>query len=448
MLGVQVSWRHRPAPANAHLPPRCSAQRGAASLGACWCAARGQLEKAAAVHVGFVTQHSAAYRTLQIAWRCTAPVSLATCFWPSALLPPHLQKVIWLPRGLYGDDDTNGHVDNFACFARPGVVLLAWTEDTSDPQVGCVTAQALKGLALRRTRRQGMRGASQSSQKGALLDKPKNPTFVCWVAQHLVVAFLAWPGRCPVCNHLTGPPAPPSAACHLKGSAGHSVQRHRRQRSQAAGVCSLVFMPACPPASAVCAAPWLGAKAARRGLPSMSRAGLHGPLPARQPVTSPLFSLSCLLLHLVQVIKLPCPPPLYTTDEEARGVQVCPPFSQGIANQSLLHSADLSRLHRWLGCGPSALPASRILNCRTVPCAVAPGAPGLLLAEPSPVHLTFHNAGGAWQQAPRGRCPPGGLICQLLRLQWRCGGAGIWRRGSRGGCAVRGASSQVEGLRA
>ncbi|XP_078439593.1 porphyromonas-type peptidyl-arginine deiminase family protein [Wolffia australiana] len=45
-----------------------------------------------------------------------------------------VQKVIWLPCGLYGDDDTNGHVDNMCCFARPGVVLLAWTDDTSDPQ--------------------------------------------------------------------------------------------------------------------------------------------------------------------------------------------------------------------------------------------------------------------------------------------------------------------------
>ena len=29
-----------------------------------------------------------------------------------------------------------GHIDNFACFAAPGVVLLAWTDDESDPQVG------------------------------------------------------------------------------------------------------------------------------------------------------------------------------------------------------------------------------------------------------------------------------------------------------------------------
>jgi hypothetical protein len=41
-----------------------------------------------------------------------------------------------LPRGLAFDDDTNGHIDNFACFARPGVVLLAWSDDPEDPQVG------------------------------------------------------------------------------------------------------------------------------------------------------------------------------------------------------------------------------------------------------------------------------------------------------------------------
>jgi agmatine deiminase len=45
-----------------------------------------------------------------------------------------VKKIIWLPRGLFGDDDTNGHVDNMCCFARPGVVLLSWTDDESDPQ--------------------------------------------------------------------------------------------------------------------------------------------------------------------------------------------------------------------------------------------------------------------------------------------------------------------------
>ncbi|KNA11867.1 hypothetical protein SOVF_131170 [Spinacia oleracea] len=44
-----------------------------------------------------------------------------------------VQKIIWLPRGLYGDDDTNGHIDNMCCFVKPGVVLLSWTDDESDP---------------------------------------------------------------------------------------------------------------------------------------------------------------------------------------------------------------------------------------------------------------------------------------------------------------------------
>lgn len=45
-----------------------------------------------------------------------------------------VRKVIWLPRGLFGDDDTNGHIDNMCCFVKPGVVLLSWTDDECDPQ--------------------------------------------------------------------------------------------------------------------------------------------------------------------------------------------------------------------------------------------------------------------------------------------------------------------------
>jgi agmatine deiminase len=45
----------------------------------------------------------------------------------------NVQKVIWLPRGIY-NDETDGHVDNICCFIRPGVVLLAWTDDVNDPQ--------------------------------------------------------------------------------------------------------------------------------------------------------------------------------------------------------------------------------------------------------------------------------------------------------------------------
>jgi agmatine deiminase len=43
------------------------------------------------------------------------------------------EKVIWLGAGVF-EDETDGHVDNLACFARPGMVLLTWTDDEDDPQ--------------------------------------------------------------------------------------------------------------------------------------------------------------------------------------------------------------------------------------------------------------------------------------------------------------------------
>lgn len=44
-----------------------------------------------------------------------------------------VDRVIWLPRGIY-NDETNEHVDNVCAFIRPGEVVLAWTDNKDDPQ--------------------------------------------------------------------------------------------------------------------------------------------------------------------------------------------------------------------------------------------------------------------------------------------------------------------------
>ena len=41
------------------------------------------------------------------------------------------ETVVWLGRG-FDPDETTGHVDDVACFVRPGVVAMAWTDDPSD----------------------------------------------------------------------------------------------------------------------------------------------------------------------------------------------------------------------------------------------------------------------------------------------------------------------------
>lgn len=44
-----------------------------------------------------------------------------------------IEKVLWLPRGIYMDE-TNEHVDNVCAFIRPAEVVLAWTDNPDDPQ--------------------------------------------------------------------------------------------------------------------------------------------------------------------------------------------------------------------------------------------------------------------------------------------------------------------------
>jgi agmatine deiminase len=45
----------------------------------------------------------------------------------------NIQDVIWLDEGVF-NDETDGHIDNLACWVRPGEVALTWTDDEDDPQ--------------------------------------------------------------------------------------------------------------------------------------------------------------------------------------------------------------------------------------------------------------------------------------------------------------------------
>ena len=44
-----------------------------------------------------------------------------------------VSQIIWLGKGVF-NDETGGHIDNLACFVRPGAVCLTWTERRRDPQ--------------------------------------------------------------------------------------------------------------------------------------------------------------------------------------------------------------------------------------------------------------------------------------------------------------------------
>jgi len=68
-----------------------------------------------------------------------------------------VERVIWLEKGVYGDEDRQGRVDSLACFKGPGEVILHWTDDEMDPQfdrswsafIRLTQATDAKGRALR-----------------------------------------------------------------------------------------------------------------------------------------------------------------------------------------------------------------------------------------------------------------------------------------------------------
>jgi agmatine deiminase len=62
-----------------------------------------------------------------------------------------VQKIIWLGDGVV-NDETDGHIDNLACFVRPGEVCLTWTDNRRDPQYR-VSRDAYERLAAARDAR-------------------------------------------------------------------------------------------------------------------------------------------------------------------------------------------------------------------------------------------------------------------------------------------------------
>jgi agmatine deiminase len=62
-----------------------------------------------------------------------------------------VSEIIWLGEGVV-NDETDGHVDNLACFVKPGVVALHWTDDVRDPQ-HAVSRDALDRLQAARDAR-------------------------------------------------------------------------------------------------------------------------------------------------------------------------------------------------------------------------------------------------------------------------------------------------------
>jgi agmatine deiminase len=55
-----------------------------------------------------------------------------------------VKRIVWLAKGVF-NDETDGHVDNLACFVKPGEVCLTWTDDTADPQYA-ISKDALERL--------------------------------------------------------------------------------------------------------------------------------------------------------------------------------------------------------------------------------------------------------------------------------------------------------------
>ena len=77
-----------------------------------------------------------------------------------------IRQIVWLGRGVY-KDETDGHIDNLCCFARPGEVALTWCEDPGDPQYD-ISHEAYEVLRTSRDARSKALKIHKLSQPGPL----------------------------------------------------------------------------------------------------------------------------------------------------------------------------------------------------------------------------------------------------------------------------------------
>ncbi len=89
-----------------------------------------------------------------------------------------VSQIIWLKDGLDGDE-TDGHIDNVACFAAPGIVLLQTCHDPSDPNYA-VTKQHLDLLG---------NASDARGRKLKIIEIPQ-PPFRSYTGKRLTLSYL------------------------------------------------------------------------------------------------------------------------------------------------------------------------------------------------------------------------------------------------------------------
>ncbi|UWG95413.1 agmatine deiminase family protein [Dehalobacter sp. DCM] len=90
----------------------------------------------------------------------------------------NIQKIIWLENGLCGDE-TDGHVDNIACFAAPGKILLQVCDDPEDENY-VITRKCLEVLT----------GESDAKGRKITVIPIKQPPKMAYNGKRLTLSYL------------------------------------------------------------------------------------------------------------------------------------------------------------------------------------------------------------------------------------------------------------------